>query len=645
MAHYRVELKKSPTFGHETARQTIKVSRKYCEEYEVGNPLSTPRTKRARIQRVNDENADPNGPNDHAQDNRYEICADLDELEDPFVTSVKRAQWSGTPPAKVSVARGRNTVPSRKSTITTEIEIQCADENKPVQVPTPQTPRHRDALSKKVPITPRRLLSGKSFTARTPRTPTTPSSIPTVYNDARQSFARSADPGRLIGRDAERSELEMFIEGGIDSRLGRCLYVSGPPGTGKSALVREICQDFGSGSDLRKAYVNCMSVKASGDISRILSNDLIGESQQSDLEHTPNLQALMAPKKTIPGPMYLVVLDEMDHLLNLDLEILYDLFEISLQRNSRLILIGIANALDLTDRFLPRLKARNVKPILLPFLPYTAPQIAAVISTKLRVLLPSNGKVPDDYIPFVHPTAILFCSKKVASQTGDLRKAFDIIHRSLALVENEIKQTHQKNIDFPISPSKKSPLSENPNLSSPAKPRTLTASLATISPTTAPRVTIAHVARVTSAALGHGTSQRLGKLNLQQKAALCALISLEKTKRAPRWHSPLDTPSKPSAISSPTVRDWYEIYSSLCKRDNTLHPLTAVEFYDVVGGLETLGLVGEGDKGGFGKISPKKKMGKQEDKRMSSWVSEKELEGCLDGVGGGILMGLLESDT
>lgn len=384
-----------------------------------------------------------------------------------------------------------------------------------------------------------------------------------------------------------------------------------------------------------------MSVKASGDISRMLSNDLVGDSEQFDLEHTTNLQYLTKPKEKALVPMYLVVLDEIDHLLSLDLKILYDLFEMSLQQDSRLILIGIANALDLTDRFLPRLKARNLRPELLPFLPYTAPQIASVITTKLRTLLPSDGKVQNDYVPFVHPTAILFCSKKVASQTGDLRKAFDIIHRSLSLVENETKQSHQ-NIGVPMSPSK-SPLSENSNLSSPSKPRSLTPSLATISPMTAPRVTIAHVARVTSAALGHGTSQRLQKLNLQQKAALCALMSLEKKRRAPR-HSRFDTPSKSTTLSLPSIKDWYEIYSSLCKRDSTLHPLTAVEFYDVVGGLETLGLVGEGDKGGFKKITPKKKAGKREDRRMSSWVSEKELGGCLEGVGGGILKALLESD-
>lgn len=524
-----------------------------------------------------------------------------------------------------------------------------------VQLATPKTPRHRDALSKKVPVTPRRRvgLIGKPLTPQALRTPSTPSNVPTIYNSARKLFVRSADPGRLVGRDEERTELRSFIQKGIDSQKGRCLYVSGPPGTGKSALVGEVRQEFQGQEDVYVSYINCMSVKGSKDIYGKLAGDIIGDTiEGEDDGEMEILRNLFLPKKK-SSKVYVVTLDEIDHLLTLDLEILYKLFEWSLQRSSRLVLIGIANALDLTDRFLPRLKARSLKPQLLPFLPYTAPQITSVLTTKLKSIpLHDDDEAQADYLPFVHPTAVQFCSKKVASQTGDLRKAFDIVRRAIDLIETEVKQRHLNDLNSQsnlISPSK-SPLGENPNFSSPSRPKTLAASLATLTPSTAPRATIAHIAKVTSAALSNGTSQRLKALNLQQKAALCALISLEKSNRCAA-KAMLATPSKTSSSAQNralTIRKLYESYCSLCKRENALHPLTSTEFVDVIGGLETLGLVGEEARGfGMSKVNgtPSKKAAKgREERVVVSWVAEKEVEECLDGLGGGILRGLLRGD-
>lgn len=456
-------------------------------------------------------------------------------------------------------------------------------------------------------------------------------------------FLKSANPGRLIGREQERKELSSFIQGGVQKKSGRCLYVSGPPGTGKSALVAEVCHEVQGTPHVRTTHVNCMSVKNSKEVYGKLIDDLT-EDEHLEENEMAQLRMLFLPKKKSPGPMYVVTLDEIDHLLTLDLEILYILFEWSLHRSSRLVLIGIANALDLTDRFLPRLKARNLKPQLLPFLPYTAPQIASVITAKLKTLSQAPTAAHPDDLPFLHPTAIQFCAKKVASQTGDLRKAFDIISQTIDLVEGETKQKLQATLAshaLPTSPSK-TPLQENPNLSSPfCSPAISVVSLSTLSPSTAPRATIAHIARVSASAFSHGTLQRLQTLNLQQKAALCALISLEKSNRR-RVCFTLTTPCKTSA--APTILKLYHTYCTLCKRENALHPLTATEFVDVVGGLETLGLLGEGDVKGCARGTPCKRSANGEDRRIVSLVREAEVEGCLEGVGGGILRSLLKGD-
>ncbi len=498
--------------------------------------------------------------------------------------------------------------------------------------------------------------------------------MPTIYNDARQLFVRSATPGRLVGRDEEREALTTFISSAVELGSGGCMYVSGPPGTGKSALVSEVCGDVMEVEWVKKAYINCMSVKSSKDIFEKLLEGLCDDLEDLEGNEIEVLRKMFFPRKGAGRNVYVVTLDEIDHLLTLDLEILYTLFEWSLQRSSRLILIGIANALDLTDRFLPRLKARNLKPQLLPFLPYTAPQINSVITTRLRSMLSADTPAAPDYVPFIHPAAIQLCSKKVASQTGDLRKAFDIIRRALDLVESETKKNHQDALTEQLlqhSPSKPA-LVENMNLSSPPTvssnripnpTSTLASSLASLTASTAPRVTIAHMARISSSTFGHGTSARLQTLNLQQKAALCALCALEKKKRASssRSQSIFATPSKSAgkgaAAAAPTVRILFDTYCALCKRDDVLHPLTGTEFRDVLGSLETLGLVEgvEGRQGSFvvGAGTPSRRGrgggmgmgmggGMGDERRVASCVSEKELECVLEtGAGAGILRALL----
>lgn len=534
-----------------------------------------------------------------------------------------------------------------------------AEVSERIQNPTPQTPRHRDALSKAVPITPRHrvMLAGKPLTPRTPRTAVTPGgSITTIYSQARQLFTRSTEPGRLVGREAEREELCSFVQACIDTMSGGCTYVSGPPGTGKSAMVNEVTESFGSSITVKKAYINCMSMKTSKDLQGNLLENLCEDADMLEGDELKTLQGMFVSRKK-SKTVYVLTLDEMDHILTLDLEILYKLFEWSLQKSSRLVLIGIANALDMTDRFLPRLKARNLKPQLLPFLPYSASQIKTVIVTRLKSLVRSDSETPD-CIPFLHSAAIELCSRKVSSQSGDLRKAFDICRRAIELVEAETKQKHEQALNDLLlqdTPSKR-PLEENTNLASPARSaqktvstKSLAQSLSTLTVETAPRALISHVNKITAATFGNGANQRLKALNLQQKAALCALVAVEKKKREAAANV-MATPSK-SKNAAPTVKALYDVYCMLCTRDSILHPLTSTEFRDVIGSLETLSLISavDGRNGSFvGLNGPARKskkfgsgIGVGDEKRVGSCVGEKEVAQAVEGLGAGILKSIL----
>ncbi|KAJ5938214.1 hypothetical protein N7454_004556 [Penicillium verhagenii] len=531
----------------------------------------------------------------------------------------------------------------------------------PIEFKTPQKARFRDALQQ-TPVTPRHRVQvgARSVTPRTPRhadllTPrpsATPTTSQTVYSQARQLFARGATSGRLVGREAEREKVATFLEDCVDSQKGGCLYISGPPGTGKSAMVNEVCQDMDL-SNVKVSHVNCVSMRNSRDVYSKLIQDFGDENEVFKKSEADRLKDMFIPSKA--DGLFLVSLDEMDHLLQGDSGVLQSLFEWSLHSKSTLVLIGIANALDLTDRSLPQLKAKNLRPILLPFLPYNATSIAGVITARLRSLLPLGADSDPKFVPFLQPAAIQLCAKKVASQTGDLRKAFELIKRAIDVIEQETILKSEKQA---AAESNLSVLVENENLSSPSKSGSATrpTAMSTYTAMTAPRASIAHIARITTAAFGQGTVQRLKNLNLQQKAAICALIALERKRREMEIHS---TPSK-TRSTAPTVKQAFDTYCTLCRNDNILHPLTATEFKDVLSNLETMGLVGDyqgrgrggtvaggsdvrrtPSKSGNVMSTPHKAMNEQ---GLLCFVSQSEIESQIAGPGEGILRRLLRGD-
>lgn len=598
---------------------------------------------------------------------------DLDGLQpdDPGTTrpTATRNVWS-----KHTVRNKLSTVTSNEPAVPTAVSQTVAgrgiwhavrskqansrtDENDlPAEFKTPIATRFKDAWADAAPKTPKHRvrLTGKPLTPRTPRTLSTPiSKTRTAYALARDLFSQSTSPKKLVGRDTERAQLRSFISDAIASKRGGCTYVSGPPGTGKSALVDEVFVEFKSDPSINVASVNCVGTKCPKDVYCKLIQ-AFGLDDLPDAAEKDQLRSLFIRKNSSRAQAYLVLLDEIDSLLDGDCDVLYNLFEWALHRSSRLILIGIANALDLTDRFLPRLKARNLKPQLLPFLPYTAAQIGSIITEMLRSTLPAESSAAPDFVPFLHPAAIQLSSKKVASQTGDLRKVFSLVRRAIDLVERE---TVEKAVAS-LSPGHiKQPLAEIPNLpttfpptppkSSPLKsvsPPALDTQplLIDLTPETAPRATVAHVARLASSIFNNGTATRLAGLNLQQKAVLGSLVAAEKRKAA---RDPFTTPTK-SANKAPAMKELYAKYSDLCTRDDgILQPLKSTEFRDVVTSLETLGLVQESTGRTTSFLTPTKtssRLGKNPDERqIVSTVSEKEMIDSLKGVEAALLQRLM----
>merc|ERR1711933_388895 len=138
------------------------------------------------------------------------------------------------------------------------------------------------------------------------------------------------------------------------------------------------------------------------------------------------LEKFFINNKSSKNKMYIIIIDEMDGLLgDTKQKVLYHLFGWTKQTNSKLILFGIANSIDLTDRFLPRLKQRNFEPELLIFKPYTKNQLIDIIKYRL-----------DNNCDYFEDVAISLCAQKVAKMYGDVRKCLEICRNALNLLLN-----------------------------------------------------------------------------------------------------------------------------------------------------------------------------------------------------------------
>ena len=117
------------------------------------------------------------------------------------------------------------------------------------------------------------------------------------------------------------------------------------------------------------------------------------------------------------------MLDEIDQLCTKENDVLYSLFEWAHTYNS-LVVIGIANTLDLTSRFLPRLMMKGFEPKILMFEPYKINEITAIIKDRLAGI-ESPIKNQNGESEVMQPIAIEMAARKIAG-TGDLRKALDV---------------------------------------------------------------------------------------------------------------------------------------------------------------------------------------------------------------------------
>ncbi|KAL9558260.1 hypothetical protein MBANPS3_001003 [Mucor bainieri] len=393
----------------------------------------------------------------------------------------------------------------------------------------------------------------------------------TLYQKAKAVFRRTAIPSRLIGRGDERDQMLSFWKEHVLANKPGCLYISGMPGTGKTAMLTEVIRRMEDDIMALRSHhvstvvVNCMSVKEPKQIYQKFIEELSpAASIQQDV--VKQAEELINANK---NKLYVVILDEIDSLITRDQDVLYKIFEWASLPTSRLVLIGIANALDLTDRILPRLRAKNCEPQLMNFNPYQVSEITSIIRDRLFSLIedpedpfaPPPKAVDGAPAPLIQANAIELCARKVAASMGDLRTALDVCRQAIELAEMEQKKKNA------AAASATTVLGEQRNG-------------ATLPAVQEPKVTVVHVMKVLNVVFGSSTTQKLKQLNLQQKIVLGVILVM------------LRTCKKGNKKDQLVMGKFREQYSALCS--DTASAISAVsrtELNDLMTLLETSSII------------------------------------------------------
>ncbi|ODQ64513.1 origin recognition complex subunit 1 [Nadsonia fulvescens var. elongata DSM 6958] len=254
------------------------------------------------------------------------------------------------------------------------------------------------------------------------------------YKLARISLHVSSVPDSLPCRDQEFSDIYIALEGAISEAQGSCIYISGTPGTGKTATVREVVAQLqlrsedGELRDFNFLEINGMKLANPHSAYERLWEEISGGQRVSASNAVVLLENEFKRAKQSRTPL-VILMDELDQLVTQNQGVMYNFFNWPTYHHSRLIVVAVANTMDLPERTLSNKISSRLGLTRFQFPGYTHDQLKIIIESRLASI---NG---DSSISIMDKSAIEFAARKVASVSGDARRALDICRRAVELAE------------------------------------------------------------------------------------------------------------------------------------------------------------------------------------------------------------------
>jgi origin recognition complex subunit 1 len=192
---------------------------------------------------------------------------------------------------------------------------------------------------------------------------------------ARLRLHVSSVPASLPCREAEFMKVYAPLETAIADGTGSCIYISGTPGTGKTATVREVISrlDHAVRSDELDDFIfveiNGMKVTDPHQ-----SYSLLWEAVRGERVSPSQALELLEREFSNPSPRRVpcvVLMDELDQLVTKNQSVMYNFFNWPSLPHSRLIVLAVANTMDLPERTLSNKIGSRLGTLMVTITPYT----------------------------------------------------------------------------------------------------------------------------------------------------------------------------------------------------------------------------------------------------------------------------------